>query len=538
MDKIYIFGHKNPDTDSVTSAISLSYLKNALGYKTEAYILGEPNNETKFVLDYFNIPTPKYLNDTKLQIRDLNYKKNCALKLDDTLFNLYKHMQEYEITGVPIVDNKNKFVGIVTVKDLLKEMMNPKDNYLYTSFENILNTLKGKQILKYDNEIIGNIIISAYNTEDFIEKSNIDNNTILITGNRSKILKEAISKKVKLLIIVGDSNIDPEIIKYAKQNKINLIYTKYDSNRVSKLLSLSNYIKHIVNEEIYALIEDTTYVNDFEIIFNKYKFTNYPIVNKYNRVLGLLRMEDIHSKNKKKVILVDHNEETQSVDGLEEAEILEIVDHHKVGSINSKQPINFRNQAVGSTNTIIYQMFKEYKINIPKEIAGLMLSGIISDTLIFHSPTTTIYDKKAVSELSKIANIDVLNYGKKMFEAGASIKGKTIEEIIYNDFKSFNINKTKVGIGQISTINYKVVLNEKEKYLEIIENISKEQGYDIFAFLVTDVINSNSYLLFNEKSRNIFESSLNLYNIEQGIKLKGIVSRKKQLIPMLMDEIN
>lgn len=538
MEKVYIFGHKNPDTDSVTSAISLSYLKNKLGEKTIPSILGEVNNETKYVLDYFKEKTPIYLNDTRLQVKDLMYKKGCFINYKRTFNELYNYMQQEEITGIPICNDDNKYLGIVTMKDLLKVIIDPLYNTLNTSYENILKTLNGKKGLKYDNDINGNLLVSAFKTSEFEEKITLTNDHILVVGNRINIIKYALKSKVKLLIIVGCDSIDSDLLTLAKRNRVNIIYSPHDSFYTAKLTILSNYIKNIISNRNIAVIDENTYVFDFEMIFNKYKFTNYPIINKNNKVLGLLRMEDMHEKNPKKVIMVDHNEYEQSVLGIEEANILEIIDHHKIGNINSSSPINFRNMAVGSTNTIIYEMYKEHHLTPPKNIAGLMIAGIISDTLLFHSPTTTKLDKKAVSELSKVANLNVQSFAKEMFEAGASIKGKTIEELIYNDFKVFNINDKKIGIGQMTVINYQKMLDEKEKYIEVLENISKEHGYEILSFCITDVINSNTYILYNEASRSIFETIFNIPKLTQGYKLKGVVSRKKQIIPLLMEELN
>lgn len=537
MDKIYIFGHKNPDTDSVTSAITLSYLKNIFHKKTIPCILGEVNNETKFVLDYFKVDKPVYLNDTKLQIKDLNYLKGCFLNQNCTLNDLYNYMQDHEITGVPIGDDNNKYVGIVTMKDLVRITINPNYNELYTSFFHILKITKGNEITKFTEEVKGRVILSSFKTSDFEEKINLFSNDILIAGNRVNILKYAIKSKVKLLIVVGTKTIDEELVKEARKNKVSIITTSLESFYVSRMIILSNYIKSILAPQKNATIDENMFVNDFLVIFNKFKFTNYPIINKQMKIMGLLRSEDINEKHRKKVILVDHNEYSQSVDGIEEAEIIEIVDHHKVGNVNSSEPINFRNMAVGSTNTIIYEMYKEQKVSPPPYIAGLMLAGIISDTLLFHSPTTTEYDRKAVRELSKIAGVNPTVFSKKMFEAAASIKGKTIEELIYNDFKAFNIGNYKIGIGQMTVINYQEVLSEKDKYLKTIESIAIEHGYDIFAFCITDVINSNTYLLYNEESKTIFETIFNISKIYQGYELKGVVSRKKQIIPLLMEEL-
>ena len=537
MEKVLVFGHKNPDTDSVCGAISLAYLKNIKKkYNYIPYILGEINNETKYVLNYFKVNKPLYLNDTKLQIKDLKYKKDCYLYDSDTLNDLYNFMQKEGVTGVPVCDKNKKYLGIVRMKDLLKITIDPLYDELNTTYDTIISIVKGNELLKFKDKISGKIILSTYKTTDFEENINLSSNNILITGNRYNILKEAIKTKVRLIIVVGSKKLSDEVINLAKKNKVDIILTMQDPLFVSKMLLLANYIKQILSLESNP-IDENMYVNDFLTIANKYKHTNYSVINKNGELLGLLRSGDIHDKVRKKVILVDHNEANQSADGLEEAEILEIVDHHKVGNINSNNPINFRNMAVGSSNTIIYEMYKEAKVKPPKEIAGLMLSGIISDTLLFHSPTSTLQDEKAAGELAKIAKVDINKYAKGMFEEAASIKGKTIEELIYNDFKAFNISNRKIGIGQMTVIDYEKVLKEKDKYLEVIEQITKEHGYDIMAFVITDVLNSNSYLLYNEKAKTVFETIFDANPIYEGYKLSGIVSRKKQIIPLLMEEL-
>ncbi len=537
MEKVHVFGHKNPDTDSVCGTIALSYLKNIKKKKNYIpYILGEVNNETKYVLNHFKVSKPLYLNDTKLQVSDLKYKRNCFLRENNTLNDLYNFMQKEEVSGVPIGDKGNKYLGIVTMKDLLKIIIDPNYDLLDTSYDNILKIIKGKEVLRFKDNINGKIILSPYKTTDFEENINLSSDNILITGNRFNIIKEAIKTKVRLIIIVGSRKISDDIITLAKRNKIDIISTMQDPLYISKMLILANYISNLLNKVSTPIDENMT-VNDFLTIANKYKHTNYSVVNRKGELLGLLRSSDVHDKNRKKVILVDHNEPSQSVDGLEEAEILEIIDHHKVGNINSSNPINFRNMAVGSSNTIIYEMYKEAKVKPPKNIAGLMLSGIISDTLIFHSPTSTVLDERAAKDLARIAKVDINKYAKEMFEAAASIKGKTIEEIIYDDFKSFIISNRKIGIGQMMVIDYEKVLKEKDKYIEALESISKEHDYDILAFCITDVINSNTYLLYNKSSEEIFKTVFGDGEMYEGFKLAGIVSRKKQLIPKLMEEL-
>ena len=537
MEKVLVFGHKNPDTDSVAGAIALAYLKN-INKKKEyiPYILGEVNNETKFVLNYFKINKPLYLNDTKLQVSDIKYKKDCFLYDTNTLNELYMFMQKEEITGVPICDRSKRYLGIITMKDLLKIVINPHYDLVDTRYDDVLEMIKGKSLLRFKEKIEGRVILSTYKTTDFEENINLSSDNILITGNRFNIIKKAIDAKVKLIIVVGSRKLGDDIINLATKKKIDIILTMQDALYVSKMLILSNFIRHILVKTNNS-IDENMYVNDFLTIANKYKYSNYPVVNRKGEVLGLLRSSDIEDKVKKKVILVDHNEFSQSVDGIEEADILEIIDHHKIGNINSSSPINFRNMAVGSSNTIIYEMYKEKKVKPPKEIAGLMLSGIISDTLLFHSPTSTLMDERAAHELANIAKVDMDKFAKSMFEAAASIKGKTIEELIYNDFKSFNISNRKIGIGQMTVIDYKKVLKDQNKYVEVLEKISKEHDYDILAFCITDVINSNTYLLYNLKAKTVFETIFDADPIYEGYCLKGVVSRKKQIIPLLMEEL-
>ena len=537
MKKVLVFGHKNPDTDSVTSAISLSYLKNIKNGNCIPCILGEINNETKFVLNYFKVDKPIYLNDVKLQVSDLKYLKGCFLNENNTLDELYDYMQKEEITGVPICNSKGNYKGLVTMKDLLKVIINPHYDSLKTNYDNILDILKGIELLRFKNEIDGKIILFSCKPDRLEESINLSKDNILIVGNRPNIIRHAIMGKVQLIIVVGAKKLDEELFNLARKNRVNIITTMKEISFVSKMIILSNYINSIMSDSHNVLIDDGMYLNDFLTIANKYKYTNYPILDRKGKVLGLLRSEDVHDKTRKKVILVDHNEYTQSVDGIEEADILEIIDHHKVGNINSSNPINFRNMAVGSTNTIIYEMMKEEKVKPTREIAGLMLSGIISDTLLFHSPTTTIYDKKAVDDLVKIAKIDLDSYAKKMFMEAASIKGKTIEELIYNAFKAFNINNRKIGIGQMTVVDYQKILKDIDKYVNVLEKISKEHDYDVLAFCVTDVINSNTYLLYNEKAKTIFETIFNAKEMYEGYKLEGVVSRKKQIIPLLMEEL-
>lgn len=535
MDNIYIFGHKNPDTDSVTSSITLSYLKNKLGLNTEPVVLGEINSETKFVLNYFNTKTPKYLNDVKLQMKDLNYHKNFYINQNDSLFNTYKCMTENNVTGIPVVDDNLKFISIVTAKNIAEYIINGNYNYLNTSYDNIVKVLDGEIITKFDNEISGNVLAAAYRSTTFMDLITLTNNDVLIVGDRHSILEAAVNKKVKLIIVVGNGLIKDKHIEIAKQNKVNIIRTKLDTYETAKKIGLTNYIKNILKEDRTYTFDQNDYYDDFLVKSSKLKFNNYPIIDKDENCLGLIRVTEITEKNKKKVILVDHNEFEQSIDGLEEAEILEIVDHHKIGNISTKNPINFRNMSVGSTNTIIYRMYKENNIEIPKHIAGLMISGILSDTLCLTSPTTTEIDKEVVNNLSDVAEVDYEKYAIEMFKAGTSLKGKTVKEVVSTDIKKFHNDDITFAISQIFTLDYEEILNKKEEYVREISNINENKEYDFTILLVTDIIKNGSYILFTDTAKTYLENAFNISNLEQGYYLEGLVSRKKQIVPQIMD---
>ena len=537
MDKIFIFGHKKPDTDTVTSAIALSYLKNKLGYNTEPRVLGPINKETKFVLDYFKVKEPTYLNDVKLQLKDLNYHRNYFLNENTSISDVYNFLIEKNITGIPIVDENKKFKGLVTIKTIFKELLNSDQTLINTSFDNLTKVLNAKTLVKFDDEIEGNILAATYKSTTFLENLKLDNKTILIVGDRHSVIEYAVNSGIKLLIIVGDNEIKEEHIEIAKKNKVNIIRTPLDSFHTAKLIGLSNYIKNLITDEPIETFDENDYYDDFLIKSSKLGHNNYPIINKKGICHGLIRITEITEKNRKKCILVDHNEAEQSALGLDEAEILEIVDHHKIGDLTTNQPINFRNMTVGSTNTIIYSLFKESKIEIPREIAGLMISGILSDTLALTSPTTTELDKFIVKDLARIINFDYNEYANEMFKAGTSLEGKTKEEIVNEDIKIFPVDDKKFAISQVFTLNYEEILKEKDKYIELIEEIKVNKDCELVLLCVTDIIKNGSYIFYTKDNEEQIALAFNIKDISQGYYLDGCVSRKKQLVPNIMDII-
>ena len=536
MDKVLIFGHKNPDTDSICGTISLTYLKKQMGLNVEPRILSEINSETEYALKKFNIEVPKYLNDVKVQLKDVKYKK-YYMNEDASIYSTYNFLTDKGITGIPLVDDKKHFVGYVSLKEIASELVMNDSNKLDTTFDAIKETLNASKCYKYDDNITGNVLAAALPYRIFMETVPLDENSILIVGNREHIINYAIKKKIKLLIIITNHTPTKEQLSLAKKNKINIIITPYDTFKTSRIITLSNPIKSIKRSSSAICFDPNDYLTDFLEVSNKLKHTNYPIVNNKGVCEGMLRVIDTHEYSKKKVILVDHNEPAQSVDGLDEAELLEIVDHHNIGDINTFTPINFRNMAVGSVNTIIYTLYEEQNIKVPKNIAGIMLSGIISDTLLLASPTTTELDRTVAKKLAKLAKVDLKKYGLELLGSGVSIEGMTITDVIYKDFKSYTINDHKFAVGQVFTTNFKDYEKNIQDYINELNNIAKSNNYKVACLFVTDILNNNSYIIYNDKAKDYLIEAFNIMDLEEGTLIKGVVSRKKQIVPPIMSAL-
>ena len=533
MKATFVFGHKNPDTDAVCSSIALANLRTQLGENAIPRILGDLNPETEFVLNHFKIKKPKYLNDVRLQIRDLEYGKGFFCHENESLFNLIKQLKEEHLSSIPIVDDNNKYLGLVSMKSIANSFISWEYDTIDTSYKNIEETLNAESILKFDEEINGTLLVASYQSNTFIKNVEIDSNTVLIVGDRHAIIEYAVEKGVKLIIITGNNVIKESHIELAKKNHVNIVRTPLRTFNVVKIIGMCNYAKTLLETDV-AHFEEFDYVRDFNDEHSKLKHKVYPVITRDGECLGVIQPSDVNNKVKKKVVLVDHNEKDQTVDGIDDAEIVGIVDHHKFGTIGTSQPINIRNMPVGCTSTIVFQLYKENGILIPRNIAGIMLSAIISDTLLFRSPTTTQTDIETAKKLAKISNTDMESYAIEMFKAGSSIKGKSMEDLLFADFKNFNEEDYKIGVGQINTLNIDDIKAKEEELKDTIEKEASKGGYHILCLFVTDIINEGSYIYFNEKSKEILESAYDVEGLTQGYYLPGVISRKKQIIPNIL----
>lgn len=536
MKTTYVFGHRNPDTDSVCSAISFSYLKNQLGDNTSPRVLGHINKESAFVLKHFGVKEPGYLNNVKVQLRDVSYGKGLMLDAFASIKEVVDFMQDNHCTAVPIVDKNKKLISLITLKEIAMMFIENSKNHLHTSYEHILKSVNGREILRFAEEFNGDTVAGSYQSQTFIEKAVLKESDILIVGDRYKVLQHGISSKVSLIVLTNNCDLDEELLSLAKENKVSVISSTLDTYNTCTQIALSNYVQTILVNQSPSVVHDLDYLTDFVADATKLGHTNYPILNKKNECLGVIRVTDIGNFEKKQVILVDHNNLEQSVPGIDEASIVEIIDHHNLGAIGTSIPINVRCMPVGCTCTILYQLYQEKNVTIPKDIAGLMLSAILSDTLILKSPTTTESDRIAVKALASICEEDYEAYGYEMLKAGSSVEGLEAEDIIYQDFKSYKVGNESLGISQVITMDFDSIKEHLQEYIDKLNEIAKGD-YSTVTLFITDIIKNGSYVLFNDDSKHIVEDSFGISNLEQGTFIPDLVSRKKQMLPKIMESL-
>ena len=531
---ILIFGHKNPDTDSVVSAISLSYLKNKLGYKTTPCILGHLNKESSFVLDYFQLDQPKLIEDVKVQILDLDYHKTRGISEKTSILSAYNLMDEEKIGTLAIVNNKKELLGIVSIKDIAVSLISGDFRKLETSMENLLSDLDATLLSEGLHYFNGNVSV----IDDYYKtiQGKLGAEDIIIVGDRYDIIEYAITSKVQLIVVTGNREIPEKFLMKAQEQRISMISVPYDSLYTTRVIDQCNYIAKIMRSGNIVRFSEEEYLEEAKETMSQSHYRNYPVINRYQKFLGFVSRKHILNPKRKQTILVDHNEYIQSAQGLEESEILEIVDHHKLGDISTSMPISFRNIPVGSTATIIYSMFRESQVAIPAHIAGALLSGILSDTLSFRSPTTTKEDRNAVKFLNGLLNYEIESYAMKMFKAGTSLEGQNIDEIFHKDYKEFDLNFHKAGISQVFTLDIEEVFRQKKAFLSFIHQTHKKENHDITLLLVTDIVKEGSYILYATKKPSLISTAFKIPK-EQGVFVPGVVSRKKQVIPKLLNAI-
>ena len=539
-EKVYVIGHKNPDTDSICSAIAYADLRQKVtGQVHEAKRAGHVNDETAYVLDRFGVEAPKLLTDVRLQVRDLDIHEMPGLKPNASIRDTWERMRQEQAKTLPIVKD-DELVGVVSTGDIAKSYMDVYDSEILskarTQYRNIIKTLDGTMITGNEHGYFmrGKVAIGASSPnlmEEFIEKDDL-----VILGDREEAQACAVNIDASCMVICKDAEVSPKLIQKAKEQSIVIIQTPYDTFTTARLINQSIPVKFYMTSGPLTMFRMNDYVDDIKDIMAKKRFRDFPILDRHGRFKGFISRRRFLGASKKKVILVDHNERSQAVDGIEEAEIIEIIDHHRLGDIETVSPITFRNQPVGCTATIINQMYEENEIEVPREIAGLLCGAIISDTLLFRSPTCTPLDERTAKKLAKISDIDLEQMAQEMFNAGSNLKGKSAEDICFQDFKQFTVNDTIFGVGQITSMSKEELAAIRDMMTEHLPKVLEALNLNMIYFMLTDILAESTELLcVGTGARGIALSAFDLPDNAKSLILKGVVSRKKQLIPVLVE---
>lgn len=534
--KVFVIGHKNPDTDSICSAIAYAALKN----KTDDGVFvpkraGEVNNETKYVLDFFDVETPEFIGHVGTQVKDVEIKPTPSLNEGISLKNAWNKMRDLRESTMPIV-NDGVLEGIISVKDIATANMDIYETRIlaisHTKYTNVLDAIDGTMIVGDSEEEItkGKILIGAANP-DLLENY-VEDGDMLLTGNRFENQLCGIEMNAGCIVVCTGAPISKTIQKLAKENNCKIISTPHDTLMVARLISQSAPVRYFMKKDHLITFSREDFISDIRDTLAKIRHRDFPVLGRDGKYCGMLSRRSLLNMDNKKIILVDHNEKGQAVDGIDEAEVLEIIDHHRLGSMETALPVFFRNQPVGCTGTIIYELYQENNVEVDKKIAGLLCSAIISDTLMFRSPTCTPKDKKAAEELAKIAGVEIQEHAEKMFRAGSSLADKTPEEIFYQDFKKFSGNDKNFGAGQISSMDKTELEQLRPKIAAYMEGAVKE-GEMLF-FLLTNILTESSDLVFvGEGAKELVETAFGEPE-ENWVHVPGLVSRKKQFVPSVL----
>ena len=539
--KVWVVGHKNPDTDSICAAISYAYLKNQLGERE--YVpkrAGAISEETRYVLDYFKAEDPELITDVGAQLKDISIRKTTGVSSQISLKKAWETMKKLDVVTLPVTNRLGKLEGIIVTKDIATSYMDVYDSHVLskarTQYKNIAETLDGKIISGNEHAYFmrGKVVIGASDIEYMVEF--VESDDLVILGSRKEAQIRALEANASCLIIGCGFDVDEDVIAMARKKDCVVITTAYDSFSIARLINQSMPIKEFMTKDNIVTFDIDDYVDDVKETMSKIRHRDFPILDENGYYIGMVSRRNLMSMQKKQVILVDHNEKSQAVDNIGEAEILEIIDHHRIGSLETISPVYFRNQPLGCSSTIIYQMFGEKGIEIPKQIAGLLLSAILSDTLMFRSPTCTQLDIMAAEALAKIADVEIEKYARDMFRAGSDFKNKTTEEIFYTDFKVFHTEEYDFGVAQISAMGREELDQVGKQLKPFMKEVLGEKRLDMVYVMLTDILEESSKVIFEgHDAGQILADAFETEEDPDGILLEGIVSRKKQMIPTLMN---
>lgn len=534
---VYITGHRNPDTDSICSAIAYAELKRKMGIAAVPVRIGNVNKETEFVLKRFEIELPEYLATVRTQVKDLNMDTISPVSTDISIKTAWNVMKKNNVKVLPVADENGKLLGIITLSEIAGTYMDALENSILSSsntpLRNIIDTLNAKLISgdEDDFKTTGKVVIAAMvpdNMEPFIEKGDI-----VLVGNRKDSQIKAIEIGASCIILTCGGQAESDVLELVREKGCILMETGYDTFAAARMINQSIPVGYVMTRENLVCFNVNDFVDSIKDRMLQTRYRSYPVIDDNNRIKGFISRYHLISQNKKKVILLDHNEKTQTIEGLEQAEILEIIDHHRIGDIQTAYPVYFKNETIGSTATLIAEMYFQNGITPSNSIAGILCAAIISDTANFKSPTSTYADKSTASKLAKIANIDIDEFAVELFKAGSSLYGLSPQKILNYDFKEYIFNKYKLGIGQINSSDQDSFNRIKDEMLVHMKEVFKNNNYDMLLLMVTDVINLHSDVLFVCKDNKVLHKAFNIEPDGNVFHLNGALSRKKQIVPLI-----
>ena len=542
-ERIFVIGHKNPDTDSICSAIAYADIKNRTSQKAK-YIpkrAGQINEETEYVLNRFGMLPPGYMSNIGTQVKDMDIRMSPDADKSMSLKNAWDLMMEKSIVSLPIRDREGQLEGLITIGDIAKTYMDTTDSYLLsrarTQYRRIAETIAGTVIEGNEHGYFtkGKVLVGTANPE--MLKAYIEEDDLIIMGDREEDHLQAIAQNVSCIIVGMGIEVTEKVIKLAHEKEIAIIMSPYDTFTIARLINQSIPVRYIMKTDNLVTFSTEDFTDDIQNEMIKHRHRAFPVINKKGKCIGTISRRNFLDMHKKKVALVDHNEKDQAVDNIDKAEIVEIIDHHKLGSLETISPISFRNQPVGCTATILYEMYGEQKLEISPNIAGLLCAAIISDTLMFRSPTCTLSDKMAAGALALIAGINIEQFAREMFKAGSNLKDKSPEEIFYQDYKKFIAeDEISFGVGQISSMDSDELTEIKERLIPFMVSECGRHGVSRVFFMLTNIIEESTELLYyGEGSEEMASTAFHMEPTDGVFDLKGVVSRKKQLIPALME---
>ncbi len=540
---VWVIGHRNPDTDSICAAIAYADLQNHLSdTKYEPKRAGNLNEETKYVLRKFKVKIPAYVDDVRTQVKDIAFRRTIGVNSSISLKRAWELMTTSKVVTLPITDENNELLGLIVNADIAESYMDVLDTRILaearTPYKNMIETLNGTILVgnEHGRYIRGKVIVAADSLP--MAEESMEKDDLVILGDRESMQKCALKHNASCLIICGGTQVSKQILSEAEDKECVIISTPYDPFTVSRLIMQSMPIKQFMRTKNLKKFDIEDYVDDVREVMSKARHRDFPILDHDGYYIGMISRRNLLNMQKKRIVLVDHNERQQAVHGIDNADILGIIDHHKIGSLETPVPVMFRNQPVGCTSTIIYQMYMENGVKITKPIAGLLCSAIISDTLLFRSPTCTELDKQAAEKLAEIAGIDMERHANEMFRAGSNFQSKTAEEICYQDFKTFTAGEILFGVSQISAMSREELDEVKERVLPYQATIMEERKLNMVFVMLTDILNESTELICLGKGADeAVERAFYKQKINDGFRLRGVVSRKKQLIPELLDAI-